>query len=130
MKRNWIVGVLGSVWIVPAAPAATAEAGRSVPGIVANDDVSSSGGGGGKNLRGEGGHPVVVPNDRTTTIETFDVDLDLPPEDRWTEVMAKYGPAFRRVADWVIDEEIPKDVLPKLLAAFDLVEEVWPGREY
>lgn len=72
----------------------------------------------------------VVAGTRNRPIETFDIDLDLPPKDRWKEVMTQRGEAFLRATDWVVENEIPKGALSEFIAAFDLVEDFWPTKEY
>lgn len=58
-------------------------------------------------------------------IETFDIDLDLPPKDRWTKVALKYEAEALQVMNALLDL-IPDRVQKEVIWAADAVEHFWP----
>ena len=62
------------------------------------------------------------------SIETFQIDLDAPPEERWTEVLIKYQEPYHKIANWIL-QQIPDDLLPEFEAASKLVESLWPNTD-
>jgi len=59
------------------------------------------------------------------SIETFAINLDLPPEERWIEVATKYKEPALKIVDWILDQVFDKDV-ELIEASFDIIEHYWP----
>jgi len=63
-------------------------------------------------------------------MEIFDIDLDLPPVDRWKGVMTQRKHSFRHIIDWIVETEIPKDILAQITAVLEGLKDFWPSFDY
>lgn len=63
-------------------------------------------------------------------LDSFVIDLDLAPADRWKEVMESRLETFHTTMDWIVDHSIPPNMLSKFITALNLVQDFWPKPEY
>ena len=80
---------------------------------------------------GNNDEDVIHSNTTTTTtyspMPSFDIDLDLPPEERWNDVMIHFNDKFQMIMDFIL-QQFPKHLIPEIVEAAKLAERygLWP----
>ena len=61
------------------------------------------------------------------SIETFEINLDLPPQERWIEVVTVYKTEILDIVDWILDHVVHPYERRPLEVAFDEIEHYFPN---